>query len=361
MNVSSKIVYVLLLTSLMLFLPVLSPRPVIAQTVVSTIVSYHVSGAPDYNAPGNESFWKNIGWTDVSLSASVSPGGGHTPDVLVKSANDGYNIYVLFRWSDPQGPSYGSSEEEYRLPNGTIVPLTNPEGVNQLYYNITAGYYYQDRVAMLWFLRGTVGQVPAMDLNSTGAITNGTANIWHWQSVPTDNVSFPDSAAGNYTDPAGKTIFPPNNSSFAEDDYTNKTGLFPIAGSLSGVPNLDPYADPFIILAGNSFSTTNKTWTVEMVRPFLEPQASSYRVQLSVGSTPFVGFAVWNGKLGESAHIKSVSEWYKLSVSNEAAPSPAAPESGVSLILATATGAGLLIAGLIVGVVVRPEKKKPGS
>ncbi len=364
MNARSKIGYVLLLTSVMLILSILSPRPVIAQTVVSTIISYHVDGAPDYNAPGNESFWKNIGWTDVSLSSSVpGGGGGHTSDVLVKSANDGYNIYVLFRWNDPQGPSYGSSSEEYYAPNGTLVPLnfSDTGKVTKLYYNITAGYYYPDRVAMLWFLRGTVGQVPAMKLNSTGAITNGTANIWHWQSVPTDNVSFPTSAAGNYTDPAGKTIFPPNNSSFAEDDFTNETGFFPIAGSISGTPNLDPYADPFIILAGNSFSTTNKTWTVEMVRPFLEPQASNYRVQLSVGATYFVGFAVWNGKLGESAHIKSVSEWYKLTVSNEAAPSPAVPSGGVSLVLATATGAGLLIAGLIVGVVVRPEKKKPGS
>jgi ethylbenzene dehydrogenase len=356
-------VTVLLLISLMLIFFISSPRPVVAQNSVATIVSYRVNGAPDYNAPGNESFWKNIGWTDVSLSASVSPGGGHTSDVLVKSANDGYNIYALFRWSDPQGPSFGSSSEEYVAPNGTIVPLnfSDTGAVKQLYYNITDNYYYPDRVAMLWFLKGPIGEVPAMQLNTTGAITNGTANIWHWQSVPTDNVSFPTSLAGNYTDQAGKTIFPPNNSSFAEDDFTNETGFFPIAGSISGAPNLDPSADPFIILAGNSFSTTNKTWTVEMVRPLIEPQASNYRVQLSVGTTYFVGFAVWNGKTGESAHIKSVSQWYKLTVSNEAAPSPAAPAAGISLVLAMAAGAGLLIAGLIVGVVLRPEKKKPGS
>jgi cytochrome b558/566 subunit A len=328
-----------------------------------TVVSYRVNGAPDYNSPGNESFWKNIGWTDVSLSASVSPGGGHTSDVQVKSANDGYNIYVLFRWSDPQGPSYGSSSEEYYNSTNQLVPLdpSNTGSVTQLYYNVTAGYYYPDRVAMLWFLKGPIGDVPAMKLNSTGAITNGTANIWHWQSVPTDNVSFPDSLAGNYTDQAGKTIFPPNNSSFAEDDFTNETGFFPIAGSISGTPNLDPSADPFITLAGNSFSATNKTWTVEMVRPFIEPQASNYRVQLSVGATYFVGFAVWNGKMGESAHIKSVSQWYKFTVSNEAAPSPAITPAGISVTLAAAAGAGLLIAGLIVGAVLRPEKKKPGS
>ncbi len=354
-------VSVLLMISLTFLLPVAShPRPVMAPTSAIKIVSYLVNGAPNYNAPGNESFWNSIGWTNVSLGATVSPGGGHTSSVLVKSANDGFNIYMLFRWYDPVGPSYGSSSEEYINSTGAIVPLnfSDTGSVKQLYYNVTDNYYYPDRVAMLWFLSGPMGDVPAMKLNSTGAITNGTANIWHWQSVPTDNVSFPTSLAGNYTDPNGKTIFPPNNSSFAEDDFTNESGFFPIAGSISGVQNLDPYADPFIVLAGNAFSMTNKTWTVEMVRPFTVSQAANYRVELSVGAKYFVGFAVWNGKDGESAHIKSVSQWYSLTVTNQAPASQPAPAGGVSVILAVSAGGGLLLAGLIVGAVIRPEKRK---
>lgn len=352
---------VLLLASLMLLLFISSsPRPIVAQSSVVSIVSYHVDGAPNYSAPGNESFWKNIGWTNVTLTASVSPGGGHTPSVLVKSANDGFNAYLLFRWYDPQGASNGSSTEAYvNSTTGILTPLdpANTGAVKQLFYNST--YFYPDRVAVLWFLNGPRGIVPAMQLNSTGAITNGTANIWHWQSNPTDNTSFPTSLAGNYTDPvSGKTIFPPNNSSFAEDDYTNMTGFFPIAGSISGSPNLVPYANPFAILAGNSYSPTNKTWTVEMVRPFTLSEAANYRVQLSVGSSYFVGFAVWNGRMGESSHIKSVSNWYSLSLSNQTPSIPPLPAGGVSLTLAAASGAGLLIAGLIVGLLVRPERKK---
>jgi hypothetical protein len=365
MKASLNSVTVFLLISLMLILFISSPRPAVAQTSVINITSYRVDGAPNYNAPGNETFWKNIGWTNVSLSASVSPGGGHTSSVLVKSANDGFNIYVLFRWSDPQGPSYGSSSEEYYAPNGTLVELdpTQTGLVNQLYYNVTAGYYYQDRVAMLWFLNGTRDVVPAMKLNTTGIITDGSANIWHWQSVPTDNniqndTDFP----GGYTDVKGTLIYPPNNSSFAENDYTDKDGFFLVGGNSTQTPPvIDAYSNPFIILAGNYFSTMNKTWTVEMVRALTVSQDSAYNVQLSVGTSYFVGFAVWNGKMGESAHIKSVSQWYKLTVSNEAAPTPATPTGGVSLTLATATGAGLLLAGLIIGVVMRPEKKKPGS
>jgi hypothetical protein len=356
----TNLAHLALIVSVFLIL-FLSSRPyvVTGQTSVVNIISYRVDGAPNYNAPGNESFWKNIGWTNVPLSATVQPGGGHTSNVLVKSANDGFNIYVLLRWDDSQGPSYGSSSEMYVNSTGQLVDLnfTDTGAVHQLFYNST--YYYQDRVALLWFLNGTRDVVPAMSLNTTGAITDGSANIWHWQSVPTDNnVQNDPDFPGGYTNTKGDLIYPPNNSSFAEDDYTDKTGFFPIAGNISGTPNLDPSADPFIVLAGNSYSTTNKTWTVEMVRPFTESQASKYRVQLEVGATYFVGFGVWNGRMGESAHIKSVSEWYSLTVSNQAPTSPLPPTTGVSLTLAAATGTGLLVAGLIVGLLIKPERKK---
>lgn len=332
----------------------------IVQTTFTTIPSYRVSGAPNYDAPGNESFWNQIGWTNISLVASVAPGGGKTPSVLVKSANDGFNVYVLLRWKDAQGPSYVGSTEAF-MSNGKLVNLTyaNTQTTNQLFYNST--YYYPDRAAMLWYIGNQTQRdqtAPQMLLGTNGAISAGTANIWHWQSNPTDNNPSDKAYPGGYTDPKGNAIFPPNNSSFAEDDYTDTTGFFPIAGNASGTPNLDPYASPFVVLAGNSFSTANNTWTVEMVRPLIVPQDAKYRVQLEVGSTYFVGFAIWNGKMGESSHIKSVSQWYKLAVTNQAPSAPAVATGGVSLTLAAADGAGLLVVGLIAGLMVRPERKK---
>ncbi|HET7404961.1 MAG TPA: hypothetical protein VFJ63_02495, partial [Candidatus Bathyarchaeia archaeon] len=85
--------------ALFLFLLFISsyPHVVQGQPAPVNLTSYRVDGSPNYNAPGNETFWKNIGWTNVTLGASVSPGGGHTSSVLTKSANDGFNIYVLFR------------------------------------------------------------------------------------------------------------------------------------------------------------------------------------------------------------------------------------------------------------------------
>jgi cytochrome b558/566 subunit A len=197
-----------------------------------------------------------------------------------------------------------------------------------------------------------------MVLGSDGAITGGAANIWHWQSVPTDNNANDTSFPGGYTDPSGSPIYPNNNVSFAEDDYTNTTGFYTIGGSFgASSPNLDPYADPYAVRVGNYFSNSNRTWTVEMVRSFTISDASQYRVQLAAGASYYVAFAVWNGKLGESSHIKSVSQWYMLTVSDQAPPSPipVATPSGISPTLAAVVGIGLLVVGTIIGSVARQK------
>lgn len=339
-------------------------EPVSGQSQFVNLVSYRVTGAPNYTAPGTEAFWNTLPWTEVPLAASVAPGGGHTPNLLVKSANDGFNIYMLFHWNDSVGPSFGAANEMYQLANGTFV-LLNPAAtanVTQLFYNST--YYYPDRVAMLWFLASAAARQrsPAMMLGSDGAITGGAANIWHWQSNPTDNDPNDTGFPGGYTNPAGAPIFPNNNASFAEDDYTNTTGFFVIGGSFgAGSPNLDPYADPYIVHVGNYFSSADKTWTVEMVRSFTTPD-SVYRVQLTTGSTYYVAFAVWNGKLGESSHIKSVSQWYTLTISDQpplmattTSTTTSSTPSGISPALAAAVGIGLLVVGIIIGVTIRQK------
>lgn len=323
-----------------------------------------MNGAPNYTSPGSEPFWNSISWTNVSLVASVAPGGGHTPYVLVKAANDGYNEYLLFRWNDPQGPAYLSDNETYRAANGSLVPLLPQDTTNvtQLFYNST--YYYPDRVAALWFVSSNQTsrqQSPQMQLGTDGAITGGAGNIWHWQANPTDNSVNDSGFPGGYTDPLGNPIYPPDNLSFAEDDYTNTTGFYVIPGSFGNdTPNLDPYANPFQIHVGSYYSQTNKTWTVEMVRSFTtsDPQ---YDVQLSTGSSYYIAFAVWNGKLGESLDFKSVSQWYNITISSSPSPSTHSTTTGgpVTLPLATAVAIGALIVGLIVGTVVRmPRSSK---
>jgi len=338
------------------------------QSSFTNIVSYRVAGAPNYTLPGNESFWNAISWTSVPLSASVSPGGGHTSHVLVKSANNGFDIYVLMRWNDTAGPSYLGSTEAFKAPNGTIVNL-NPaltQNATQLIYNST--YYYPDRAAVLWFIAPSSlrQQAPVMMLGTNGALTGGAAEIWHWQSNPTDNNPNDTLFPGGYTDPKGTPIYPQDNLSFAEDDYTNTTGFYVVAGNFgNSTPNLAPYADPYIVHAGNSYSYTNKTWTVEMVRVMQTSDASNYRAQLKTGSTAYIALAVWNGRMGESSNLKSVSQWLTLTVSGSTASTSTSSTTSTSVSgevtvpLAAAVAAGVLIAGIVIGTVIRsPSKPK---
>jgi len=362
-----------------------------AQQSFPNILSYRVSGAPNYSSPGSESFWSTINWTEVPLAASVAPGGGHTPDLLVKSANTGYDIYMLFRWNDSSGPSYLGDPEVYRASNGSLIALTPTltANVTQLFYN--SSYYYPDRVAMLWFFanQSEQQQSPKMLLGSDGAITGGAAEIWHWQSNPTDNYPNDTGFPGGYTDPMGNPIYPSDNLSFAEDDFTNTSGFYVVGGSFgNSTPNLDPYADPFLIHVGSSYSYSNKTWTVEMVRSFqTNDGASQYRVQLSTGSSYFVSLGVWQGRLGESSDFKSVSLWYTLTVSDQSpvssipatktstpilssttttvtstqnvtvTPTESTISGGPSFNLALITAVATLIVGLVAGMVARPIRE----
>lgn len=363
--------FAIILLLLSLFIGAASPLALIsqaqAQSSFTNITSYRVSGSPNYTSPGSESFWKTISWVNAPLAASVSPGGGHTSNLLVKSANDGFNVFMLLRWNDTQGPSFVSEDELYTAPNGTLLPLNDQatENVTQLFYNST--YYYPDRVAVLWYIANQTErkQSPAMQLGSDGAITGGAADIWHWQSNPTDNSANDTGFPGGYTDQAGNPIFPADNLSFAEDDYTNTTGFFVIGGSFGvNASNLVPTADPYEVRVGSYYSPTNKTWTVEMVRSFTTSDAQNYRVQLRAGSSYFAALAVWQGKLGESADFKSVSQWYNVTISNAPAPtsssSPGASTSngGVTTPLAVMVAVATLIVGIVIGTVVRSSPKR---
>ena len=339
--------------------PIIVPRGASAQASVTNMTSYRSSISVNYADPGSEAGWQSIPWTSVPLAASVSPGGGHTPSVLVKSANDGYNVYMLFGWNGSAGPSYQAASELYRAANGSLVPFTpafTASSVNatQLYYNST--YYYPDRVAMLWFVDNNASsrqQSPQMMLGTDGAITGGAANIWHWQSNPTDNNPNDTGYPGGYVDPSGKAIYPLDNLSFAEDDYTNTTGFFVIGAGFTGAANLDPYTSPYLVLVGSHYDTSTKAWTVEMTRAFTT-DAANYRVQLATGSSYYVAFAVWQGKIGESVDMKSVSQWYDLTISDKTASGATASQSGgTSSEVAAAVAVGTLLVGFVVGSVLR--------
>jgi len=323
----------------------------------NTIVSYSVTGTPNWTAPGTESYWKNIPWTPISMIESVQ-GGGHTPQISVKSAHTSTEIYMLITWQDSNPSYFGSSafgfntvailegknstgtyyidnpnrtQEQQAVENGTLVGL---------FHNAT--YYYPDRMAIMWSLGATSD---CMNLGANGgSLSTGAANIWEWEFGSTDNSS-KDPAWNLWanTSATGTNTTPTH--SFALNLYSNQTNLYQvgIGGNTSanwynpvpGTVNVDPY----IVWTAANYSSGN--WTVEYARSFTTPsQLSHYEVQLSQGNTYSVAFAIWQGYQGESAFVKSIApSFYSLSLSSSK------PSSSSSFIVPVTT---ILIAMIII-------------
>ncbi len=98
-----------------------------------------------------------------------------------------------------------------------------------------------------------------------------------------------------------------------------------------------------------------------MVRSFTTDEPN-YNVQLSTGSSYYVAFAVWNGRMGESSNFKSVSQWYNLTISAASQPTTQvsiATGGSITTTLAVAVGVGALIVGLVIGTVLKmPRSSK---
>jgi len=71
------------------------------------LIAYRVSGRTNLGSPGSESFWGQIPWVNVSLSANLQgvPTSGITPYVAVKAAWNGTDFILLARWQSPEPAS----------------------------------------------------------------------------------------------------------------------------------------------------------------------------------------------------------------------------------------------------------------
>ncbi|AWR97953.1 cytochrome b558/566 subunit A [Acidianus sulfidivorans JP7] len=69
----------------------------------SQITVYKEVGSANLKAPGTESFWSKIPWTNISLTANIpnAPTSGLTKYVLVKAAWNGTDIIILLKWYAP--------------------------------------------------------------------------------------------------------------------------------------------------------------------------------------------------------------------------------------------------------------------
>jgi len=336
-----------------------------------SIISYNIVGSPNFENPGNESFWSNIPWTNLSLSATVT-GGGHTSFIDVKSAHNSTAIFILEQWSDLHPSFKGSSAFGFntvpilvgKLSNGSYYYINGPSRAQEaeaynngtligFYHNST--FYYPDRAAIMWSLGASSD---CMEISSNGgALGTGPANIWEWEFGATDNSSNdPAWPLWTNTTATGTPIKPTH--SFAINLFTNQTNLYQVgiggniyAAWYNPVPGTIGI-NPFNVWTAAKWY--NGHWTLEFVRNFTtNEQLKNYEVQLSVNQTYDVAFAIWQGYQGESAFIKSYTPTFQtIYISSQSPGQHVIQNQGFNntYLLLTVIGVILISAGVITGV-----------
>ncbi|MFP3188981.1 MAG: cytochrome b558/566 subunit A, partial [Sulfolobaceae archaeon] len=126
---------VVFLTSL--YLSIFSVTIPIAQTS-SQITVYRVTGTGDLSNPGTASYWNQIPWENISLTANIpnAPTSGLTHYILVKSAWNGTWIFVLVKWYAPE-PAFGA----WSASLAGVYPYASGPGVNDI-IELTPGTKY---------------------------------------------------------------------------------------------------------------------------------------------------------------------------------------------------------------------------
>jgi len=435
------IVLVIVIGMLAMFYPVpLAQAP-------SGIVAYKVVGSANLAAPGTESFWKNIPAYNVSLVPNLSqqmipisynvPTSGLVPYVLVKAAWNGTDIIILMEWPDPYGPSYAgpasiAGPEDWAVvynPNGplnmTFLELLTStfnesyfvinasyaviEGLPRtmeyvlayvtphygvyfygFYVNLSAGYYYPDRAAIMWYMgsqqspsdcmnigaeysnfevSGELGQLMQSYIGSNvitytgGSLSSGAANIWEWISGGTDpqgdnfnyftNVTWD---VENGIDQSAAEQFATNPHGFFINLFVNQTGLYDVGDGGIWYPNATgPEPGYFDGYTGAVYE--NGYWIVEFVRPLQSSMPDT--VNLVPGNTYDVAFAVWIGKAGETTWDKSISpSFVPLTISTSPPPKPSVSVIPSAVVIVAAIG--IVIAIVAIGLVYYSIRRRAG-
>ena len=221
---------VVFLTSL--YLSMFSVTIPIAQTS-SQITVYRVTGTADLSNPGTASYWNQIPWENISLTANIpnAPTSGLTHYILVKSAWNGTWIFVLVKWYAPE-PAFGA----WSAAAAGICPSASGPGLFRLdelmpgtkyfiesnytnYISIINGKVYHGRLVLNF--SGVL--LPTYNNSQITVLPNGTIIFWH-SLRPMERLLYNDGMFYGY--------------------YTNSTWYYPDRVAMmwymgSGVPSMD--------------------------------------------------------------------------------------------------------------------------
>lgn len=221
---------VVFLTSL--YLSMFSVTIPIAQTS-SQITVYRVTGTADLSNPGTASYWNQIPWENISLTANIpnAPTSGLTHYILVKSAWNGTWIFVLVKWYAPE-PAFGA----WSTAAAGICPSASGPGLFRLvelmpgtkyfiesnytnYISIVNDKVYHGRLVLNF--SGVL--LPTYNNSQITVLPNGTIIFWH-SLRPMERLLYNDGMFYGY--------------------YTNSTWYYPDRVAMmwymgSGVPSMD--------------------------------------------------------------------------------------------------------------------------
>jgi cytochrome b558/566 subunit A len=128
-----KVPYLLVLASLVVSFSSIFVELPVGQTTPQ-IVAYKVQGTTNLGDPGSESFWQNIPWVNVSLTANLQgvPTSGITPYLLVKAAWNGTDMLVLEQWPAPNPAVNTWSAAPAAFVPASLLSKTTLNGVTDL-------------------------------------------------------------------------------------------------------------------------------------------------------------------------------------------------------------------------------------
>jgi complex iron-sulfur molybdoenzyme family reductase subunit gamma len=305
MSRRSPFLFAAVVILLALALRVVDANPALAQAPI--VGAWRVTQDPglDGSTPG----WQAIPAVIVPLTAQQTTppmGGGTVQSVAVRAVHWNDSLYLMLEWPDTTKD----------------VLSDRPE-------------VFADAAAV---------QFPGLGGTAVPAICMGQAdqavNIWHWRSDTEAGVS--ELAPGGYVD-----LYPSTDDLY----YPARAAGNPMAVTMPG-PVQSLVAGGFGTLTAAAEQTVeghgvywSGRWSVVFTRPIAS--AGGLEPSFTSGTPIDTAFAVWDGSQGQRDGIKSVSNFFLLQLTDEAAPWQRAAGSSALLVVAVAVGIGLAVLAMV--------------
>jgi hypothetical protein len=275
----------------------------------------------------SETFWSQIQPTVLSL-AGTTVYGGKVPEMWVRAAHDGKNIYILMQWPD-------TKESRTSGPAQRLNTSTPGKLIGQ--YHANATHYYADSGLVTWWMgaqqptvmpatNNEMGGSPTRRASLFGWTASDKAELWAWKSSALDlgNPYWPYAGLDvgvttwHWGDNTGKPYTMPYSAAY--QGLFNTTGYWILGdGLLHSKGCQQPGTKPFEVRARGVWN--GGMWTLELSKPLVpSPENRAYSLSLETGKTYWAVFAAQDGNKGEWEEVASRSNWVSVELSNELVP-----------------------------------------